>query len=514
MKKVLLVLATALISFQGFSQLVWSDVAGIFHNRCVTCHRPNGGGPFPLMYYSEAATAAPLIQTMLGANKMPPWPPDTTYTRFLHERLITATEKANILSWISTGTAQGDTTLAPVPPTFPQYKLLGTPTMTLQIPTFVSNATPTTDAYNCFSVSANLSQDQYLRAFEVVPGNPNIVHHVVITCDTMGSSTNNLSGTCYSQAGDFEVGGYAPGAMPTVFPGQAPLKTGMRIKAGSKFVVQIHYPAGTQGQTDSTKIRMYYYPVNETGIRPMFAATPLQNWSLIIPANTVQTFNASYGPVPLPLSIFAVFPHSHKVCTTAINYATSPVDTVELIRINRWDFMWQGFYTYRFMPTIPTGYTLRSRHVYDNTTNNPNNPNSPPQLVTAGFSTGDEMLFDAIMFLFYQTGDENIDIGVLQLSDSLLFSVAEMANPLSSLASPNPFTNETNIGFILKNSGKVQFNVYDIYGKLVFNSAFNGVAGANDVKWSGEGHGSGMYIYSITSGDMKSSGRIIKLPAR
>ena len=53
---------------------------------------------------------------------MPPWTPDTTYTRFLHENKITPVEKASILSWIAGGTLKGDTSLAPPPPYYSPYK--------------------------------------------------------------------------------------------------------------------------------------------------------------------------------------------------------------------------------------------------------------------------------------------------------------------------------------------------------------------------------------------------------
>ena len=72
---------------------------------------------------------------------MPPWPPDTTYSRFLHERIITQTEKADILSWIATGAVKGDTTLAPQAPTYTKHKLKGTPDLILKVPAFASNAT-------------------------------------------------------------------------------------------------------------------------------------------------------------------------------------------------------------------------------------------------------------------------------------------------------------------------------------------------------------------------------------
>jgi hypothetical protein len=520
MKKIcLLLILLAIISFSASAQ-VYSDVAGIFYNRCTSCHHDNQHAP-SFMTFSQLSTWCSSIQIDLNTDKMPPWPPDTTYTRFLYERTITPSEKNAILNWVSNNCPQGDTTLAPSPPSYSQYQLYGTPTVELQIPTFTSNAT-FTDAYNCFVLPTGLAQDRWLRAYEVVPGNANIVHHVVIKVDTVGTSSDDLSGSCFNTPGDFELGGWAPGAAPTVFPGVAPLKAGIRIKANSKIVLQIHYPVGTALQLDSTKIRLYFYPIGETGIRPVYVATPLQNWSLNIPANTVQTFTAQY-PIASPVSVFAAFPHSHKVCTSLINYANNGTDTIPLIRINNWRFDWQGFYTFRNLVKIPAGYTLRSRHVYDNTTANPDNPNTPPQNVGAGFSTTDEMLFDAFMFLSYQTGDENINIGNLLANDTLLNPLPTTVNAvmpvaISTFAFPNPFDSKVKISYSVSQGADVIVAVYNMYGSIVKNLLSKFVsAGHYETEWNGQNElgekvSPGVYFYSVRAGKSVTSGKMILMP--
>ena len=397
--------------------------------------------------------------------------------------------------------------------------------MVLQIPTFTSNAT-TADAYNCFSLPSGLTQDRILRAYEIVPGNVSIVHHVIVNIDTTGTVTSNLTGTCFNAPGNFGIGGYAPGAPPTVFPGVAPLKIGMRIKAGSNIILQIHYPTGTGGQKDSTKIRIYFYPVNETGVRPIYTTVPLQNWTLAIPANTVQTFTAKYpssGGLPVALSIFSTFPHSHKVCTSIINYADNGTSTIPLIRINKWNFDWQGYYTYQNLLKIPAGYTLRSSHVYDNTTANPNNPSSPPQMVTAGTSTTNEMLFDAFQWLYYLQGDETIDIGGLLANDTLLNPTATAVNGLSSpkissYTFPNPFNDRVRISYELVQPSEVSISIYNIIGtkiKTLSDQLLTPGEYAND--WDGKNETgtkvpAGIYFYTIRSGKSTTSGKIVLLP--
>lgn len=503
------------------AQNTYSDVAEIIYNKCASCHHENQHAP-SFLSYSETVPYAGMIQYNLANGIMPPWSPDTIYSRFLHERILTENERNSILSWVLSGALPGDTTLIPPPPTFAEYKLSGTPSLTLQIPTFTSNATANNDVYNCFALPMGINEDKYLRAFEIVPGNAGIVHHVVLSIDTTGTLTSDLSGNCFTQPGDFGIGGYAPGSNPTVFPGVAPLKAGVRIKAGSKLIMQIHYPAGSEGQKDSTKIRIYFYPQGTQGIREVYSSVPLQNWLMFILANTTATYTAQYpasGGLPVPISIFSAFPHSHGICRSIENWADNGSNTIPLIRINNWDFNWQGYYTYRNMVKIPSGYTIRSSHFYDNTTNNPNNPN--PQFVSAGTSTSDEMLFDAFQWLLYQQGDENIDIGALLANDSLLapLGIADISNPeISAYTYPNPFSDFIKIGYELNKTAAVSVSVFNLTGTEVRNFGNSILApGQYSVTWDGKNENgvklpAGVYYYTIRAGKTTNSSKIVLMP--
>lgn len=475
MKKIyILFLTTIILIPSAKAQLDYKDVAQVFYNNCTSCHHVGGGAPMPLMTYTQTSTFAASILYHVQEGHMPPWSPDTSYSRFSHERAITQADKSAIISWVNSGALQGDTTLAPAAPVYTsQYQLSGTPTIVLRTPVFPSNA-GSTDSYVCFSIPSGLTQDRVLRAYEVIPGNAPIVHHALVFVDTTGTAASDLTGQCFSLPGDFGIGGYAPGAAPTVFPGQAPLKAGIRIKAGSNIILQIHYPAGSSGQLDSTQIRMYFYPEGETGIRPIYNKELLENWSLYMLPNSVTTFTDKYpdnGTLQAPLSIFATFPHSHMVCKSIVNYAYAGTDTIPLVRINNWDFMWQGYYTYTNLIKIPAGYKLFSKHVYDNTANNPNNPNSPPALVVAGTSTGDEMLFDEYMWLDYQAGDELIDIEELLANDTLLsLNVNKVsANAFTKVfVYPNPASNKLSI--YLSKTSEYKVRILNITGQTILKA--------------------------------------------
>jgi hypothetical protein len=526
MKKILLPFVLIFTSLAPLAaQTTYPNVAPVFYSRCTSCHHENSHAP-SFLTYSDILPHIATMDAYLTSGYMPPWSPDTTYSRFSHERTIAPAEKAMILNWIANGAPAGDTTLAPPAPTYAPYQLNGVADLELTIPTFTSNAT-SDDSYVCFSIPMGLSQNRVLQAYEIIAGNPDIVHHVVANIDTMGTTTSDLSGGCYSITGDFSIGGYAPGAPPTVFPSSGPLKMGITIKAGSKIVLQIHYPLGTAGLQDSTKIRFFFYPVGTTGVRPVYVTTPLQNWSLIIPANTVKTFSAIYpssGGMPFATSMFAAFPHSHKLATTMVNYAYLSTDTVPLIRINKWDFDWQGYYTFRNLAKVPFGYKLKSTHVFDNTTANPNNPTSPPANVYAGTSTTDEMLFDSFMWLVYQAGDETVNMDSILSLDPLLNTTVGIAeqpinNKTNTYAFPNPFNNKVTIGYTLDSPSKVSIDVYSIYGTCVRTLQSEMVdAGAHEIVWDGTNNtgsqlAAGSYVYIIRTAERQDYGKLTLLSA-
>jgi hypothetical protein len=89
--------------------------------------------------------------------------------------------------------------------------------------------------------------------------------------------------------------------------------------------------------------------------------------------------------------------------------------TIPLIKIPKWDFRWQYFYTFPKMLKIPKDSTIGAIAVYDNTAGNSNNPYSPPREVigtNGSMRVRDEMFQLIITFLPYKPGDENVSLAV------------------------------------------------------------------------------------------------------
>lgn len=502
------------------AQLAYKDVAPIFIQRCTSCHHQ--GKVFPYFTnYSSTSQYRGIIAHDLQTGRMPPWPADTTYSRFTHERIIPQPEKAKLLSWLAAGAPQGDTTLAAVAPSYSANQLSGTADIVLAIPKYVSTA-DYTDKNICFSLPTGLLQDRVLRAYEIVPGSAHLAHHIMINVDTLGTSATDLSGSCSISSFGFILGGWAPGSPPMVFPGKDSVKFGITIKSGSKLVLQVHYPAGTDGLTDSTKIRLYFYPTYTTGIRRMMT-TPIKNSSFSIPPDTVVTVTGVYpktGVTPKPMSVFSIFPHSHKICTSIVNYASNGTVNIPLCRINRWNFEWQGFYTFQNLLKIPAGFNLYGNHVFDNTAANPDHS---PLMVDAGPGTGDEMLFDVFLWTPYKKGDESIDIKSIIESDSLFIFPDEPPSPKPSLriptgVYPNPFSDKLTISCELLSSEQVSLSIYNIIGQKIRDLvSCTEPAGIQRYEWDGKADNGvtvspGLYVYKLSIGSVEHCGRIMRSP--
>ena len=78
-------------------------IAPIFYTNCTGCHHSGGVGPFSLINYQDAFSRRNEIQSSVLSGYMPPWPPDTNYTRFRHERVLTNQEINLINDWIGFG---------------------------------------------------------------------------------------------------------------------------------------------------------------------------------------------------------------------------------------------------------------------------------------------------------------------------------------------------------------------------------------------------------------------------
>lgn len=514
MKKIKILILTSFISLLGFSQTTYTDIAPVLYKNCTSCHRPGGGAPFSMLTYNDASPWSTSMMLALQHGDMPPWGADTSYMHFVNERPITQADKAAIMQWVYDGALEGDPTQLPPPPSYPQHLLNGAPDTVIKMTTFYSNA-GANDAYNVMVTPLALGQSRYVRAMELVPSDPTLIHHSLITADVLGTIPIDTSGSAFTVAqGSIAIGTWAPGSLPIVYPNSPQLKMGIELPANGELIMQIHTPAGTLGQAIEMELRLYFYPVNEPGIRKVYDFVPLQYWASDFWIGPEQVKSFSVEKIQTTdISIFSAFPHSHQICTEILNYAYHPVtgDTVPLIKIDKWDFEHQEYYYYKNLVKIPKLYRFHSDHTFDNTSQNHHNPNSPPQLITVGYYTDDEMLFDGFQYITYQQGDENLNIDSILKNDPLLNTIGidESSFAIASSVHPNPMVDKSIIELNDKSGDwrTYALEVYNLKGQKV-DMNHRIIEGSFEINKGSLSPG--MYFYQISKESKKiSAGKII-----
>lgn len=461
------------------------DVASIIYNNCTSCHRSGGISSLPLASYTDVANAVFPVLFDVTNGIMPPWPPDANYRHYAHERSLTSQEISTIQRWVNGGMPQGNPALAPPVPVFPNGSVLPNPDLVLTMQPYTVDSLG--DLYRCFVLPSGLTQSQFITAMEVIPGDRSIVHHVLVYEDTTGicrQLDNADPGPGYTNFGGSGnndarlIGAFVPGSLPYYFPNGM----GVNLHRNADIVIQVHYPGGSFGKTDSTSVHLF---LSNNSLRDVSLAPILYHYSpvlingpLVIPVNTVKTFKERYTvPSGYNISVLGVAPHMHTVGKTFLSYAITPSgDTIRLIKIDDWDFHWQGMYYFQKVQLIPGGSTLYAEATYDNTVNNPSNPHNPPQLIQLGESTDDEMMLEYFSFLQYQPGDENII-----MDSTILAGIHAVEDDLNFTVYPNPAFNS----FTIKSNGNdQQILITNVLGQEIYSAAFKNEATLNVSGWT------------------------------
>ncbi|MCA9711646.1 MAG: hypothetical protein KDK70_37770, partial [Myxococcales bacterium] len=159
-------------------------------------------------------------------------------------------QKQRLRAWADAGAPEGDpATAAPIEP--PPSVALTEVDDHLEIDGAVTIG-GTQDRFLCFSLDPGLTEDRYLGALQIVPGNDRIVHHVLVFVDDDGSTADlpGPDGSYPCSGGGLQgdlIGAWAPGMLPT----RTPEGVGMPVPAGARLVLNVHYhPTGAGDELD------------------------------------------------------------------------------------------------------------------------------------------------------------------------------------------------------------------------------------------------------------------------
>jgi hypothetical protein len=251
------------------------------------------------------------------------------------------------------------------------------------------------DVYRNFVIPQIVSARRYLRAVEFRPGPTGAIHHAFVLFDETGEARRSAAREAEPGFPGMRPGGAsAPDAMFTSWqPGKRPSEAlpGMAAVLGpdTDIVLQLHMrPSGKLAKIQP-QVALYF--TADAPTRSAFILL-LRSVAIDIPAGMTDYAIESSYKLPVDVEVLAVQPHMHYLGKEVHAYAElSTGAQQELILIKNWDFNWQGDYRYKNPVFLPKGSTLRVRYAYDNSEGNLNNPNHPPQRVTYGLDSSDEM---------------------------------------------------------------------------------------------------------------------------
>jgi hypothetical protein len=365
------------------------DVAPIFQRSCQTCHHQGTSAPMSLVTYEEVRPWAKSIRQRVANREMPPWHLDKTVgiRHYKNDRSLSDEEIATVVRWADSGAPLGNP--ADLPPALafkPESEwFIGEPDLKVTTPNdFVMYANGP-DWWIDQYADVVIPEDRWIKAMEIKPSNPKIVHHVVIYV----IEPDAAEGT---PEGGVQLHEYAVGKYGDIYGDN----TGRLLKKGTRLRYDMHYFAVGSEQHNKTTMAFKFYPkdvVPKYQVRSQ-AIRNIPNDELEVPPNTVVRTDG-YFRMPRAGRIDAFQPHMHMrgkgLTVEAIDPATNR--TQILSSVDHFDFNWHINYVYAddAAPLLPAGTVLHLIGIHDTTSANRRNPD-PNMWAGFGERSVDDML--------------------------------------------------------------------------------------------------------------------------
>lgn len=359
-------------------------ISRLVQARCQECHQPNGIGPFSLLDYRQTRGWARMIREVIDENRMPPWHADPAHGEFANDRSLSDAEKQMVYDWIDNGMPRGNEADLPEPIEWKNEWRIGEPDVIFEMPEEVTIDPAGVVPYKYFRTETNFEEDVWISAAECLPGNPKVVHHIIMFVQSPNGDGNFARGEVSEGDGGF-LDAFAPGGVPQIMkPGQA-----RKIPAGSSLIWQMHYTPTGKTEVDRSKFGIKF----ATGpITHEIATGSAVNFNFSIPPNESNYRVESEVKFPQGGTLFALAPHMHyrgKDFDYTVVYPNG--DEEKILSVPNYDFNWQTTYHLKEPMVLPPGTKIECVAHFDNSADNPYNPD-PSKTVTWGDQTWEEMM--------------------------------------------------------------------------------------------------------------------------
>ncbi len=359
-------------------------IAPLLKANCVQCHTRGGIGPFSMASYEKVQGWSDMIREVLVTRRMPPWQADPHVGKFDNDFSLSPEQIRTLVQWIDAGAPRGKGAdpLVGYQPELPEWKL-GTPDYMIKIPEQSVAAEGVFD-YRYITVQAPNTEDVWLRAVEIVPGNTHVLHHIIATTVMPGEDRNK------QQKG---LAGYAPGLGPDLLPAG----TGRLLKAGCSIVFQLHYTASGKAETDRSRLGLY---VSKNPPEQELQSGVLINSEFKIPPGDRESVASKSYRFDRDALLYSMNPHMHLRGKWMRYTAHYPDGTEELLlNVPNYRFDWQHTYNLKVPKPMPKGTKLVVEAAWDNSPLNLNNPDSTAT-VGWGEQTFNEMFFASYRYTY------------------------------------------------------------------------------------------------------------------
>ncbi len=368
------------------------DIAPIVRRNCSECHRAGGVAPFALDTPEDLIRRARSIARAVTDETMPPWfamVAEGSPHRFKNDRSLAASEKALLLEWIeSEDHARGTPSLVALlsPPAPVAAWRISTPDLVFELPEPVEVQASGVMRYVHVSVPTNLTEDTWVREWEVIPSAREVVHHVLVFAVPEGAKGKRA----FAGDGQGFFAAFVPGGGMRVYDSTRAKK----LAKGSTLVFQLHYTPNGSATSDRTKIGLV---LAKTPPEKEVRTVGIFDSSLDIPPEVAAHRESATLVSPADVRILSWMPHMHTrgKSFTAWREVNGVRET--LLHLPRYDFNWQLSYDYETPLEVTKGTTLHIEGVFDNSKENSVNPD-PSKRVRWGQQTTDEMLIGYLDF--------------------------------------------------------------------------------------------------------------------
>lgn len=382
-----------LTSTLACSATFYKDVLPIVQAKCQGCHRPGEAAPMAFLTYEETRPYAAAIKAAVVTKKMPPWGADEGHGKFENDPTLSEAEKKTIVAWVEAKAPAGDKKDAPAPRQFVEGWNIGQPDLVIAMPKAYEIPASGTIDYTRFILPLNFTEDRWVAAAEVRPGNRSIVHHVIAYLREPGGVWlkgapigEPILKVAKSDGGPRgTLVGYAPGfpARPAT-PGRALL-----IKAGTEVILEMHYTANGKPASDLTKVGIIFAKEPPVEVSGGFSAVETR---FAIPPGAEAHEVKSKWTVTKAVKLTNLTPHMHVRGKDFMYTAKYPTGESEvLLKVSKYDFNWQHTYILAEPKLLPVGTVVECIAHFDNSPNNKYNPD-PTATVKWGDQSWEEMM--------------------------------------------------------------------------------------------------------------------------